>query len=376
MDIYNAITEVQDYESKVLNSYYSLTQNTATLFKAVDKIMSFLTVFSEKMIEHAEFSMDICEEMDLPMCDHAEQCVDYWNTVNRILGYETEDTDRSYSEYDYGGYDWHSNSWHTSNWTTQREYGKYKSFTVKKVVGIESLETQHLDQKIYLSEKILGLIKTLEENHKGLEFGFLLHYDKKEVDNVLNVYVKDYTIVPARIHQAETQLVEQMTTYQDNEFIDKITQSDYVGYLHSHNSMGAFHSGQDDTTFYEESKIKEDILSIVCNYKGEYDTKIYHNNKLLKGQTVYVKSNNDIEVTEKTTQDAIKFAEWLELVSIRDWVKEVNSVEDDNELNSFIETLQPFELKMYNLFKQLKPKSMKQIPALEEIKDIMKKYNV
>lgn len=375
MDIYNAIQEIQDYESKVLNSYYSLPQNTATLFKAVDKTMSFLTVFAEKMIEHAEFSMDICEEMDLPMCDHAEQCVDYWNTVNRIMGYETEETDRSYSEYDYGGYDWISNTYH-SNWTTSNTYGKYKGYTVKKTVGIESLETVNLDQKIYFADKIIALIKTLEENHKGLEFGFLLHYDKEHVENVLNVYVKDYTIVPARIHQAETQLVEQMTTYQDNEFIDKISQSDYVGYLHSHNTMGAFHSGQDDTTFFEESKIKEDILSIVCNYKGEYDTKIYHNNKLLKGQTVYVKPLKDVEVTEKTTQDAIKFAEWLELVSIRDWVKEVNSVEDDNELNSFIETLQPFELKMYNLFKQLKPKSMKQIPALEEIKSIMKKYEV
>ena len=375
MDIYNAIQEIQDYESKVLNSYYSLPQNTATLFKAVDKTMSFLTVFAEKMIQHTEFSMDICEELDLPMCDHAEQCVDYWNTVNRILGYETEETDRSYSEYDYGGYDWISNTYH-SNWTTSNTYGKYKGWTVKKTVGIESLETEHLDQKIYLEDKIMALIKTLEQNHKGLEFGFLLHYDKIQTDDVLNVYVKDYTIVPARIHQAETQLVEQMTTYQDEEFIDKITRSDYVGYLHSHNSMGAFHSGQDDTTFFEESKIKDDILSIVCNYKGEYDTKIYHNNKLLKGQTVYVKATNDIEVTEKTTQDAIKFAEWLELVSIRDWVKEVNKVEDDNELNSFIETLQPFELKMYNLFKQLKPKSMQQIPALEEIKGIMKKYEV
>lgn len=241
--------------------------------------------------------------------------------------------------YDY----WTSRKYPVSNsWKAKPSIPDFLSFPKTQVVS---------DSKVILPSLVVAKIFVLMYNIQDLEWGAYMklkdipdNQSLQEKDKVNNIVIEDLVLIPQKrgvgsVEYLENELPEFMTEYVQARMDGYLVQS---GRIHSHHSLGAWHSVTDTNEFKEAYKDQNRMVSLVIAhknkaiynqviieecYKEDYYSKIFDNltcdTVLFLPYSLNVKQEDrkssygaiirlDTEWHDFTQQDLEKALEWFE----------------------------------------------------------------
>jgi len=151
-------------------------------------------------------------------------------------------------------------------WIFGRDEEENSPLSLPPVKGIQVLAPKvrevHIPYIIYLKSRVLGrLVALLQANRE--EFGFILRgklIGRKFL--VTSLYVPPQEVSGAY--------------WEATDYTKVAGIPDIIGWGHSHNSFGAFHSGTDTDTAWSWAKVKKvPICSLTISTVGEWDARVF-----------------------------------------------------------------------------------------------------
>lgn len=237
--------------------------------------------------------------------------------------------------------------------------------------------------KILIPKKVKDQIDFLHKKVGGTEWSGILVYKhtRGSISKMNNLVFKVSSIFLMDIGTGastgfEYNADDVVALYDD---LDEAMESN-IGLIHTHHSMGAYHSNTDMKELEENTDKYNYYVSLVVDFKEEYKCKIGFPSKTKQITTSYVRNTvGDLVKVNRTVEKDIILLGDLDVgiqnnVKLEDWfVKRLTKVEDDKKAKSAVKTYKGYS--NVNSYKGWEHKDWNRKNWVDEEIDHIKEFN-